>query len=360
MTTTPSALPQTHLWAAVVYYGICSSALLTVNKLALHVIAAPVFLMSIQLWFAVAVVYLLALCRVVQIAPMQWSTAAQFSPVVLSFLGRSFSNAKVLQYSNVETLVTFCSSTPLILCVFDSLVLGRHLHSSRSVACLVCLLLSTTGYAVVDHMLDIRAHSWLGVWCISFTAYEVAAKHICDAVALDNWTRVVYTNAMAGSLLAMSLPFVTGERSLVTNVLWTSHSISILLASCMLGLGVSHSAYVVRSTCSATSSAVIGILCNVITVMINIAIWDRRASLVELALLATGLFAGAFYDQAPLRTPSVSDLAAHEKKNDDLHYAPPHVDPEAEMISVILDYRRADPADGGQAHVIGNFRSVYH
>jgi solute carrier family 35 len=329
MTMPPSSLPQRHVLAAIVYYGICSSTLLIINKLALHVIAAPVFLLSIQLWFAVAAVYLLALCRVVQVAPMQWSTAAQFSPVVLSFLGTLFSNAKVLQYSNVETFITFRSSTPLILCVCDYLFLGRDLPSPRSVVCLVCLLLSSAGYALFDRMFDIRAYSWLAVWYVSFTAYEVVVKHLCDTVALDNWTRVVYTNAMAGSLLAMSVPFVRAERVVATNVVWTPGSITILIASCVIGLGVSHSAYVMRSACSATLSAVIGILCKVITVIINIAIWDKHASPVELAFLATGLLAGALYEQAPLRTPSASSVLAHQKHGEHAFVQPP-VESEAE------------------------------
>jgi hypothetical protein len=36
-------------------------------------------------------------------------------------------NIKVLVYSNVETFITFRSSTPLVLCIFDYLFLGREL-----------------------------------------------------------------------------------------------------------------------------------------------------------------------------------------------------------------------------------------
>lgn len=289
------------VWTAIAYYGLCSSTLLIVNKLALHVISAPVFLLSIQLWFAVAAVYLLSFTKFVQVQPLRWSTAVQFSPVVVSFLGTLFANAKVLQYSNVETFITFRSSTPLVLCLCDYLFLGRHLPSSRSVTCLLGLLLSSAGYAAVDHMFDIRAYSWLGVWYVSFTAYEVVVKRLCDTVSLDNWTRVVYTNALAGSLLAVMVPFVRGEHAVAKAVSWTPASVAVLFLSCVIGLGVSHSAYVMRSACSATLSAVVGILCKVVTVIINMVIWDKHASFVELVFLALGLFAGAFYEQAPMR-----------------------------------------------------------
>jgi hypothetical protein len=41
-------------------------------------------------------------------------------------------NIKVLVYSNVETFITFRSSTPLVLCIFDYLFLGRELPGKTS------------------------------------------------------------------------------------------------------------------------------------------------------------------------------------------------------------------------------------
>jgi len=207
----------------------------------------------------------------------------------------------VLQYSNVETFITFRSTTPLVLCVCDYMFLGRKLPSARSVLCLFGLLLSSAGYAIFDHGFDLRAYTWLGIWYVCFTVYEVVVKHMCDTVAVDNWTRVVYTNAMAGSLLAIAIPFVGGEHAAVAAVPWAATTIALLLISCLIGVGVSHSAYVMRSACSATLSAVVGILCKVLTVLINLVIWDKHASIVQMAFLALGLLAGAFYEQAPLR-----------------------------------------------------------
>lgn len=286
---------------AIAYYSVCSSCLLIVNKVALHIVPAPVFLLSLQLWFAVAFVYLIHGFGLLHVAPLCWKKSVKFVPVVVSFLGTLYSNAKVLQYSNVETFITFRASTPLVLCVCDYLFLGRHLPSARSVTCLFGLLVSSAGYALFDHAFDVRAYSWLGIWYLCFTAYEVVVKYMCDTVAVDNWTRVIYTNAMAGSLLALAIPFVKGEHTAVVALPWTATSISTMLISCLIGIGVSHSAYVMRSACSATLSAVVGILCKVLTVVINILIWDKHASTVELTFLALGLLAGAFYKQAPLR-----------------------------------------------------------
>lgn len=282
---------------AISYYSVCSSTLLLINKVSLQIVPAPVLLLSLQLWFAVLFVYFLKWLQILETQPLRWPTAVKFSPVVISFLGTLYANAKVLQYSNVETFITFRASTPLILCVCDYLFLGRHLPSVRSVACLLGLLISSVGYALVDHAFDIRTYSWLAFWYICFTAHEVVVKDVCDTVVLDNWTRVIYTNAMAGFLLVAALPF--SGIAFIKNV--SISGVLILIASCLIGIGVSHSGYVMRSACSATLSAVVGILCKVFTVLMNVVFWEQHASPVELGFLALGLLAGAFYQQAPLR-----------------------------------------------------------
>jgi solute carrier family 35 len=286
--------------SAIAYYSICSSTLLIVNKIALHTFPAPVLLLSLQLWFAVASVYFLNGLNLIRVVPLRWKTAVKFLPVVLSFMGTLYANAKVLQHSNVETFIVFRSSTPLVLCLCDYFFLGRQLPCVRSIVCLVGLFVSSAGYAMNDHAFNVQAYSWLAIWYVFFTTYEVVVKHMCDTVDVDNWTRVVYTNAMAGSMLLSATPFVHAEHVAFKSL--NKLGAGTLLASCIIGSGVSHSSYVLRSTCSATLSAVIGILCKVATVLINFCIWDKHASMVELGFLAIGMMSGAYYKQAPLRT----------------------------------------------------------
>jgi GDP-mannose transporter len=126
---------------------------------------------------------------------------------------------------------------------------------------------------------------------------------MCDTIQLDNWTRVVYTNAMAGILLilvVLSTP-VQNEVMAVRALPWNANSATVVFGSCVIGVGASHSAYVLRSTCSTTLSAVVGIVCKVITVLLNMLIWDKHASGMELGFVALGLLLGACYKQAPMR-----------------------------------------------------------
>lgn len=79
-------------------------------------------------------------------------------------------------------------------------------------------------------------------------------------------------------LLAIAIPVVQGEHAAVAALLWTATAFSTLLPSCLVGIGVSHSAHVMRSACSATLSAVVGTLCKVLIVLINMCLWDKHAS----------------------------------------------------------------------------------
>lgn len=298
--------PLAQLHAAIAYYALCSSLLLITNKIALVLLPAPTVLLAIQLWTTVFAVYAFACLNIVQVKSLRCSTAVAFAPVVVCFLGTLFANAKVLQYSNVETFITFRSSTPIVLCICDYVFLGRRLPSLRSAICLIGLLVSSAGYALFDHAFDVRAYGWLAVWYMCFTGYEVVVKHTCDSIPLDNWTRVLYTNAMAGGMLLLAMPVAPKDYNIARSVTWNVASVSVIACSCVFGIGASHSAYVMRSMCSATLSAVVGIVCKVVTVAINMIIWDKHASGLELAFLAIGLISGAMYRQAPMRAPAIT------------------------------------------------------
>lgn len=74
-----------------------------------------------------------------------------------------------------------------------------------------------------------------------------------------------------------------------------------LVLSCMCGLGMSHATYVLRNVVSATAFTVIGIMCKILTVVINCLIWDQHANSTGIMFLVVCLLAGSFYQQAPKR-----------------------------------------------------------
>lgn len=109
------------------YYGLCSSTLIVINKVAVHNLRAPTFILILQLAFAAGTVKGCNLFGLLEAEKLEWRLVQPFLLIVAGFLGTLFANIKVLVYSNVETFITFRSSTPLVLSVFDWLFLGREL-----------------------------------------------------------------------------------------------------------------------------------------------------------------------------------------------------------------------------------------
>ena len=155
-------------WFAIIGYGTCSSLMLIVNKLAVHLLPAPSFVLLMQFfasWFAVKLVGCSG-CIVVD--ALEWRKLLAFLPVSLAFLAAVFANIKTLQFANVETFVVFRASTPLTISICDYLCLGRELPNCRSLICLITLLLAAAAYVMTDAHFVVHGYIWVGIWYIIF------------------------------------------------------------------------------------------------------------------------------------------------------------------------------------------------
>lgn len=112
----------------------------------------------------------------------------------------------------------------------------------------------------------------------------------------SNWGRVFYTNLLA----CFPLLFTGGPQELA-NADWTFASTAALTASCLLGVGMSYFAFLCRKLVSAASFTVIGNICKIGTVLINLMIWDRHANPIGLTALICCLLCAYMYKQAPMR-----------------------------------------------------------
>ena len=77
--------------------------------------------------------------------------------------------------------------------------------------------------------------------------------------------------------------------------------------SVVLGAAMSYFAWSARSLLSATSFTVVGNVCKLLTIAINVVIWDKHASPVGIVCLLFCLSAAYFYKQAPLRAEAKNE-----------------------------------------------------
>ncbi|KAG2498722.1 hypothetical protein HYH03_003462 [Edaphochlamys debaryana] len=285
---------------AISYYALCSSTMLVINKVAIHQLPCPTSVLCVQLLTATLFVAVGNHAGLVSAEAVEWAKLRKFIWVVVGFLGTIFANIKVLQHANVETFITFRSSTPLVLSLCDYFFLGRMLPSLRSWLSLVVLLAGSVGYVMVDADYKIDAYYWLLLWYAFFTFDTVYVKHMCDTVKMTNWARVYYTNLIALIPLAFAVPLL-GEHKVLATTAWTGSVVTPLVLSCVVGVCMSHSSYLLRETVSATLFTIVGILCKIITVVINVLIWDKHATPSGIAFLLVCVGAGTFYEQSPRR-----------------------------------------------------------
>ncbi|KAK3274820.1 hypothetical protein CYMTET_17018 [Cymbomonas tetramitiformis] len=285
---------------AIGFYAVCSSTMLVINKLAVHFLPAPAIVLFFQLLSSAVAVMLFDGLGWVQSEKLVWDKIKPFMLVVIAFLGAIFTNMKTLQYANVETFIVFRSSTPILIAVLDYLFLGREMPTPRAWLSLLFILSGAVAYVMTDADFQIKAYAWVVAWFCVFAFDQVYIKYVCDTVPMTSWGRVYYTNIL--SLIPVTLLGLGfNEHTMIAEFTWTGPSIYALVLSCLCGIGMSYSAFWLRSLVSATSFTVVGIMCKIGTVIVNCLIWDKHASPTGLAALAVCLLAGSFYQQSPMR-----------------------------------------------------------
>lgn len=158
---------------AIIGYSTCSSLMLVMNKVAVHLLPAPSLVLVVQLfasWFAVK---LCGVCGLITVDALEWKKLVAFFPISLAFLACLFANIKTLQYANVETFIVFRASTPLFISLADYCFLGRELPNLKSFACLVGLVGAAVGYALTDSSFVVHGYMWVGIWYAIFCFDQV-------------------------------------------------------------------------------------------------------------------------------------------------------------------------------------------
>ena len=291
---------------AVGGYMLCSATLLISNKYAVHAVAAPSFILFSQLMGTAIVVKAFAALGKIECDVLEKEKAKKFAPVALIFLATIFANMKSLQYANVETFMVFRFSTPIVVSVADYLFLGRQLPGSRSWACLLALVVGAFGYATTDSAFEVKGYSFCALWYLIFCLDQIYLKHITNTVKMQsNWGRVFYSNFLASIPLILTFVNDSDEIEALKNIS-TSAFIAVFV-SVALGVGMSYFAWMARSLLSAASFTVVGNTCKVLTIAINVSLWDKHASAVGIGCLLFCLGAAFFYKQAPMRAQGKDD-----------------------------------------------------
>ena len=177
---------------------------------------------------------------------------------------------------------------------------------TASLLALAMLTLGAAGYVETDRQFSIhaRAYAWVTAYFFIISVEMAYGKLIVGShLKLKSmWSPTLYTNTLS-VLPAMLVGLMAGELSQarLQGIELTNAALFWLLASCVGGICISWAGFLCQSLVTATSYTVVGVMNKMLTVTVNVLIWDKHASVSGIFSLAVCLIGGSLYQQAPPR-----------------------------------------------------------
>lgn len=304
----------------IVSYSMCSSMLLIINKVAVTYIPAASSIVLCQMASTAAFCKVLGMMGKAEVEPIVLEKAKKFAVLVIAFVAILFTNVMALKHNPVDTLICFRASTPIVIAVIEFAFMGRELPSLRSWGALIGVFVGVIIYVGADYNFGLVPYLWLGSW-YAIAIFEMClVKHICDTVEMSTWSRTYYQNALSvPPIILLALCF--GDIKVLTGEL-PSVGLMATAMSCVAGLGMSYFSFALRAVISATSFAVIGNVCKVLTILVNLLIWDKHSDVVGTVALFFCLFMGTFYRQAPMKAAGKDKLPVTTPSTQDMESSP--------------------------------------
>lgn len=290
---------------SIAAYATCSSLAIVTNKVAIHHVPLPGLIFCLQLAATVGFILALRTSKLIEADKFSWDAVATFIPYICSFNLSLYSNGRALAASNIETVIVFRALSPLCVSVLDWLFLGRELPEVRSVLALLGLVVGAFGYVMSDSqfaVLGFSAYKWVCLNLAGIVFEMTYGKRLISGVQFRSpvWGATFYTNAL-GLLPMFATAVAAGEAGRFSSTVIDLQATCWLCVSCVLGIGISWSGWNCRSMVSATAYTLLGVVCKVFSVILNVLIWDKHASPRGMLCLLLCLVCSAAYRQAPLR-----------------------------------------------------------
>ena len=159
-------------------------------------------------------------------------------------------------------------------------------------------------YVATDYQFSVTGYSWAAAYLASMTVDFVYIKHVVMTIGLSTWGLVLYNNLEALLLFPVEL-LVMGELKQIEHdaasevAAWHSLSVVVpVVLSCIFGLAISFFGFSCRRAISATGFTVLGVVNKLLTVGINLVIWDKHSTFVGTFGLLVCMTGGILYQQS--------------------------------------------------------------
>jgi drug/metabolite transporter (DMT)-like permease len=304
-------------------YCLSASLLSIINKWAVMKFPYPGALTALQYFTSAAGVFLCGKFKVLEHDRLDLLTMWKFLPAAVIFYLSLFTNSELLLHANVDTFIVFRSAVPIFVAIGETLYLHQPWPSIKTWLALGTIFGGSLLYVATDYQFTIMAYSWALAYLISMSIDFVYIKHVVMTIGLNTWGLVLYNNLEALLLFPLEL-LVMGELKKIKHEITDEsdwHTFQVILPvglSCLFGLAISFFGFSCRRAISATGFTVLGIVNKLLTVVINLIIWDKHSSLVGTIGLLICLTGGVMYQQFAKEKPKpanepVQDIEEQQK-----------------------------------------------
>ncbi|XP_072979548.1 GDP-mannose transporter GONST3-like [Typha angustifolia] len=310
---------QASVYGVAAGYCLSASLLSIINKWAVMKFPYPGALTALQYFTSVLGVLICGWLKLVEHDPLNLRTMWKFLPAAVMFYLSIFTNSELLLHANVDTFIVFRSAVPIFVAVGETLYLHQPWPALKTWLSLATIFGGSVIYVLTDYQFTVTAYIWAVAYLASMSVDFVYIKHVVMTIGLNTWGLVLYNNLEALMLFPLEL-FIMGEMkkikhdsSSVSN--WYSFDVVLPVGlSCLFGLSISFFGFSCRRAISATGFTVLGIVNKLLTVVINLIIWDKHASFVGTIGLLICMSGGVLYQQstAKPKAPKVEEKAEIE------------------------------------------------
>ncbi|XP_057765990.1 GDP-mannose transporter GONST3 [Salvia miltiorrhiza] len=301
-------LQQASVYGIAGGYCLSASLLSIINKWAVMKFPYPGALTALQYLTSAVGVVIFGWLKLLEHDKLDLVTMWRFLPAAFIFYLSLFTNSELLLHANVDTFIVFRSVVPIFVAIGETLFLHQPWPALKTWFSLTTIFAGSVLYVTTDYQFSVKAYSWALAYLVSMSIDFVYIKHVVMTIGLNTWGLVLYNNLEALMLFPIEL-LIMGELKKIEHEItdesdWYSFGVVLPVGlSCLFGLAISFFGFSCRRAISATGFTVLGIVNKLLTVVINLIIWDKHSTLVGTIGLLICMGGGIMYQQSTSNKP---------------------------------------------------------
>ncbi|KAK1317698.1 GDP-mannose transporter GONST3 [Acorus calamus] len=304
--TLVSLAQQASVYGIAAGYCLSASLLSIINKWAVMKFPYPGALTALQYFTSAFGVLVCGWLKFVEHDQLDLQIMWKFLPAAIIFYLSLFTNSELLLHANVDTFIVFRSAVPIFVAIGETLYLKQPWPSIKTWMSLATIFGGSVLYVLTDYQFTLAAYTWALAYLISMSIDFVYIKHVVMTIGLNTWGLVLYNNLEALLLFPLEL-LIMGELKKIKHDIsdetsWYSLAVVLPVGlSCLFGLAISFFGFSCRRAISATGFTVLGIVNKLLTVVINLIIWDKHSTFVGTVGLLICMLGGVLYQQSTMK-----------------------------------------------------------